>query len=78
MKLTLILIACLLLTGCTTVQYGDLKYTRTIFDQEIQHIEVLVDSDGSATLIMDGQKSDADYIIELAKYFAGYQTGITQ
>jgi hypothetical protein len=71
----LVAICCL---GCTTVEYKDFKYTRTVFDQQIGKLKVRLDPNDPTKILsfeMEAQKSDADMLMDAIKVGAGAALG---
>lgn len=76
----LLLLLCVVLTGCTTIEYGKLKYTNFMFDKEVKSLILTIDPNDNITSVqLLGHKSEADYFVDLIKTGvfagAGYQVG---
>jgi hypothetical protein len=58
MKVLLLILATTLLAGCTSVQYGDVRYKSLFNRKSLSELDITVKSDGSKTLKLRGYRND--------------------
>ena len=60
MKLVAIIIL-LIVTGCSSLRYGEFKYIRIFGEQEIKGLDVTIDPDGTKHILIESSRgSNAD------------------
>jgi hypothetical protein len=58
MKKILSALALLACAGCTSIQYGDVRYTSMFNRKSFSELDITVKSDGSKTLKLRGYRND--------------------